>query len=373
MVQLSGARLILISRKRSVAFIIAGVAACLTLILGCRALQPKPAFRVDLRAYGYPTETLGRIVGNYTDIAFLSNNLLLVAVNTKTYGTEEPDADEFPPDEPDARLLVFDLSRRGLVKEGEFPATKASDSIQALGENRFVLLSHAGLHICASDLECGTLVKTHGPIFVSPGGNVIAAGGRGHSDQILVNAATLQEVQHFPANAPKVLPGDRDLLVLAGGKFYTGSAQNPETHFLRDAVGGAVWPEAAFLNDDTVAVFSDDEQMTVMRTDGHALFRQPLLKGTRLKAVCAAVSGTRFCLQQAGQSRMRSLLNGVREKKDYDFEQVNVLGASDGKSYFKLDWNPQPYVGNLSRPALSPDGHHLALVRGGALEIFDVP
>lgn len=329
-------------------------------------------FRQDLRQFGYPTDALGRIVGNYTNVIFLSNDLVLVTVNTKTYGDEEPGADEFPSDQPNSRLLLFDVSQRRLVKEVELPVRKASESVASIGNEQFVLLSHAGLHVCSRDLECATPIETHGPLFVSPNGSMVVAGGRGQSEQTLFQTRPLKALAHFPVIAPKVIPGDNCLLVLAAGKLYVGSAQNPEERFLLDAESSGIWPDARFLNADTVAAIQGDQYLALLKTDGSVLRRIDLLKRVSLAEVSAAGNGSRFCLHQVGYTALRSAFAALHLEQTFNFERVNVMDVGSGKSFFKMTWDPQPYVGNLSRPALSPDGHRLAIIRNGQLDVFSI-
>src|ERR1700757_3043111 len=122
-------RITSLSRITTVWRVCAALAIALTLI-SCRAVPgPKPAFRSDLRLFGFPTEALGRIVGSFSDVSFLSNDLLLVTVNTRTFGAD----DDTPSDEPESKLLLFALRRRALAKVVEMPVEKAQDSVQSAG------------------------------------------------------------------------------------------------------------------------------------------------------------------------------------------------------------------------------------------------
>src|ERR1700730_5401695 len=59
-------------------------------------------FYQDLHPFGFITEAYGRTIGSFTDIAFLSNDLLLVTVNTRMYGAVVPSFS----DQPFSKLLV---------------------------------------------------------------------------------------------------------------------------------------------------------------------------------------------------------------------------------------------------------------------------
>jgi hypothetical protein len=56
-----------------------------------------------------------------------------------------------------------------------------------------------------------------------------------------------------------------------------------------------------------------------------------------------------------------------------DTESVEVVSDDSGKVVFDLHGSPRPYVVSLTVPALSPDGHKLAIIRHGFLEVFEVP
>src|SRR5579862_3028618 len=345
------------------------LAALLAGVCACRvAPGPKPIFRSDLRPYGFPTQTQGRILGSFSDISFLSGDLVLVTVNTRNFAAEDSDAS----DEPESRLLLFDLSKRALRQTAELPVEKAKDSVQSAGNDSFVLLNRAGVQICSSDLECGAPVPTREPLFVSPQGSHIAVGGRTHWEQKLLDGKTLAEQESFAANEPRVIPGDHALLYVQKGKLYVRKLDQPEPQFVVEAGNTGVWPEARFLNGTTIAVLQSDKEMAIVTLEGKTIARVPVSAGSFLAEVSTAASGTRFCFHDAGYRGLGALLNFLSIERPFNLERVNVMDTATGKSRFRLRWDPRPYVGDLSRPALSPDGHRVALIRHGFLEVFEI-
>jgi hypothetical protein len=344
------------------------IAALVAVVCGCREVPvpgPKPIFRYDLRPVGYPTEALGRIVGNYSDVSFLSNDLVLVTVNTTTFGAD----DSSPFDLPASKLLLFDLSRHDAPTATEMPVRKARDSVQSAGNGSFVLVNQAGVQICSPELQCGPAVQTGGPLFLSPQGTRIAVGRR---EQKVLDGTTLQVLHEFGANEPKVVPGDNGLLYAQNEKLYVKFDDKPEPQFVLDTGSTGVWPGASFLNSNSVSAVQSDKSMAIATMDGKVLFRVPLSQGSFIAEVSTAASGARFCFHDAGYTGTSALLNFFSIERPFNLERVNVMDVASGKSRFRLRWNPRPYVGELSRPALSPDGHRVAIIRHGFLEVFEV-
>ncbi len=347
--------------------LLAGLLAALAASLcACRAVPgPRPMFRRDLRSYGFPTDTLGRFVGNFTDISFVSNDLVLITINTTTFG----DAGSQDFDQPDSKLLLFDLSRPDAPTATQMPVRKAKDSVQSAGNGSFVLLNRAGVQICSRELQCGSAVQTGGPMFLSPQGTRVATGRR---EQKVLDGTTLQVLHEFGTNEPKVIPGDGSLLYTQGGKLFVTQADGADPQYVLDTAGTAVWPEARFLNANTISAVQSDKSMAIAQVDGKVLGRVPLSRGSFIAEVSTSAAGSRFCFHDAGYTGFNALLNFFSVDRPFNLERVNVMDASRAKSHFRLWWDPRPYVGGLSRPALSPDGHRVALIRHGFLEVYAI-
>lgn len=202
--------------------------------------EAKPSFRQDLHPFGFLTETHGQIIGNFADINFLSDDLLLVTVNNRIYGGV---VHSFT-DQPVSKLLLFDVSRRSLLKTSEMLVEKAAGSVRSIRSGQFVLLNELGLHPCSRELDCGLPVITRGPLFVSPEGSRISVGGNSKTEQKLLDSA-LVELEHFPWMNPNVIPGDGSLLIRRDKKLYVRLPGKPDQ--LLPFGGGGIWPDARFL------------------------------------------------------------------------------------------------------------------------------
>jgi len=326
---------------------------------------PRPIFRQDLRPLGFPTASLGRIVGSFTDISFLSNDLLLVTINTRSYGEDNQE----PSDLPESKLLLFDIKQRTLRNSVEMPVEKAKDSVQSVGNGQFFLLNRAGLQPCSIGLECGKPVNARARFYLSPLGSRIAAGGR--LEEKLLDGKTLAELQSFGVNEPRVIPGDTGYLYAQKGKLYVKLADKPEPQLVLDGVSTGVWPDARFLDANTIAALQAEQQLAITTLEGKVLFRLPVDAGSYVAEVSTAASGSRFCFHDAGYTGFSSFLNFFNVEQPFNRERVNVREIATGKSHFRLVWDPRPYTGSLSRPALSPDGHQVAIVRHGFLEVYE--
>ncbi|HEX4538528.1 MAG TPA: hypothetical protein VH140_16380 [Candidatus Acidoferrum sp.] len=49
------------------------------------------------------------------------------------------------------------------------------------------------------------------------------------------------------------------------------------------------------------------------------------------------------------------------------------MSTDSGAQVFELRWDPRPYMGTPVTPVLSPDGHEVAVIRHGILEVYQVP
>lgn len=340
------------------------VIAALLAAGGCANGHLSPTFRLDLRPWGFATNATD-VAANYTDINFLSNDLLLV--NT---ATQREFAREFPSEIP-SMFRLFDVSNRTVVKRANFAVEKQPRSVRATTDGGFVILNLSGVHACSIDLSCGATFSTSGPLLVSPGGTRLLVGGNGQSEEKVLDSKTLQEIDHFGWDS-HVQIGD-PLLLVDGDQVVNRAGEKPlQTFFSTDA-------DAQFLNQDTIAGFADrmnePTKVVVRKLDGTILYEITLEAewyGTRL---ITSTSGHRFCVDERGYSRwsLPHLLGYGGGPVHYNFERVRVFETASGKQLFDLKWDPRPYTGELVTPTLSPNGDRIGIVRHGLVEVFRLP
>lgn len=333
-------------------------------------LAPKPFFRQDLRQFGFPISAGGKLMSNFTNVNFLSDDFILVTVNTRIYGPVE----HLNADQPPSRLLLFDLSQNALAISTEMPIEKNPNSVRATHGGNFVLLNESGVHLCSRDLKCSLSIASTGPLFVSPQGTRVVVGGNGQTEQKLLDADSLKQLDHFSWGQTQAVPGDDGrLLVRRNGKMYLRLPEIPEQAL--PLKGEGIWEEARFLNNTVLADFESETALAVVGIDGNILFRQPVKARWHVSELCTTASGSRFCFHEAGYTTFNSIVNflDIDSGRHFNFENVKVISTDSGASLLELSWDPRPYVGLLSPPVLSPDGHKLAVIHGGFLEVYRVP
>jgi len=132
-----------------------------------------------------------------------------------------------------------------------------------------------------------------------------------------------------------------------------------------------VFPEFRFLNLGLVACLDHDaSDVVVSGLDGKELHRYKVKDALRT-GLLPTSAGTRFGIYEYGYTALNSLVNllDIDEGRPKDLQRVRVIDISSGKEVYQLEWDPRPL---LIRPAISPNGHRLADVRAGILEVFQV-
>ncbi len=319
-----------------------------------QSTHPKPVFRQDLRPFGFGNETEARETANYTDVVFLSDDLVLVAVNLRKFASVSP----LFADEPASKFLLFDVSQVKLIRGADLRVEKTQGSVRPTREGQFALLDEAGLRLCSSDLTCGQPFASKGPLFASPSGTRFVVGGNSRTEQKLLDASTLKEIDSFHWPDASAVPGDEGLPVRYKSKLHRRLPGTPEYELAFG--GGGIWPSARFLNNKVVADFFS-RSLLVATLNGDVFYRLPV-KIPWLAELVPAASGSRFCIHEIGYTRWNSIKNlGYVERRPSDLESVRVLDTESGKLLFQLKWDPGPY-GEVS-PALSPNANRIAIIR----------
>src|SRR5262245_8087212 len=88
------------------------------LACSCSALAADVASaRLDLRNFGYRLTGTAGVFEDYTDLSFISEDLLLISINQRGSGSVEP----LFADGPDSTLVVFDVKRGSVTSTGKMP------------------------------------------------------------------------------------------------------------------------------------------------------------------------------------------------------------------------------------------------------------
>ncbi len=323
-----------------------------------------PIFEQDLRPHGYPDFKKDRNVSDYAEVQFLSDDLLLVSVNERVF--EKPEEPLFS-DQGASELLLFNLDEPKLVKTASYAIEKSKNAVQAIGNNRFVVLNQEGVHVCSADLSCGPPFPTKGPVIVVANGKELIVGGNGRTKEFLVDSSTLHVIE---------TPSSQELKTLAIGPNYT----RPLFPLIPASTG--TLPKAPAdtivmckLNQKTLATRADGEavKIVIRNLDGTAVYQVPVT-GAYQTAILSDSSGRRFCVEDQGYTTMNSIVNflDIDQGRPYNFSRVRIFETDSGKQLFELHWDPRPSR-ILPSPALSPDGHKLALIRHSELEVFEIP
>lgn len=149
----------------------------------------------------------------------------------------------------------------------------------------------------------------------------------------------------FPTKGPIWLSSDRSKIVVGGNSMTPRvvldshlvpiTGQSPETI-------QAAWQEQT-------------------RPDGSYIGSTSSLDGARLMTVET---------RQTRWSKIKNPLAGLGEPP-FNSQRVTVYDKQTGHELFALRWDPRR--GGTTRPALSPTGRRVALLRRGLLEVFEVP
>ena len=333
--------------------------------VGRSSREPVPIFRQDLRAFGYVIKGNGSEV-NYFDLNFLSEDSLLMSANGRIFVHKAQPLNA----EGHGDLLLFDVARNSLIRQAEETLASDSNAVGATRDGKFVALDLSGVRLCSSDLTCGAPLATKGPIKVSPDGRMLIAGGNGQTDKRVLDSSTFNEIERFRWDIGQLKVSGTAILV-QGTDLVTNSDGKRETRMVSFAA------HAEFLSEDLVAGFTErarePKKLVTQTLDGAVKYETILESSWYETKLIPALDGARFCIDEVGYNRF-SLpdLLGYGDVP-YHFERVRVLETETGKPVFELRWDPRPYTGYMTTPAISPDGHRLAIARHGFVEVFKIP
>jgi hypothetical protein len=326
-------------------------------------------FREDLHPYGYPPTKLNQFLADYTDLAFLSEDLILVSVKVRAFARS---AEPLNTDNPQSPVLLFDLAQKKLRKTSRLPIDLFHGSVRATREGRFLILHCSEIQLCDENLECGPpkAISGDGPLFVSPKGTRILAGGNGQNQQELLDGDSLEVLNHFPFGQA-TMPGDGVLLFTRGHELCLQRDGFPDERLAFS--GGYLSLNAKFLIDSMIAIPENERTLAVVGHNGKTSYRISILPYWSGTDIVPAASGNRFCVHQWAYTVWGSKLSVANEHKTRNVDIYHVFDTLSGAEICRFQWDPRPYFGTTVAPALSPSGHRLAVMRSGNLEVFELP
>jgi hypothetical protein len=365
---------------------LAGAAPCLA------QAKNQVIFRQDLGTFGFKYQ-YGRndqVSSIFTDLAFLSEDLLLVSVKVRTADDvkvtilpsgvrmyDNPAGGNVPPTSL-STLLLFSVEQKKLVRSARLPVRKADETVQAGPPDHFFMLGSYGLQLCSAEFACSAPRPAYGPMSVSPRGTRVIVGGYNGSDRQLLTADKLALLETFGRKGPDVIPGDGGVLLhrypITAVRMDDG--KEVELGFQ----SRTVFPEARFLDQDTVIGLKmpniSDGLATVAKVDGSILFQVPVKEAWRGNTrFIPSASGSRFCIAELRHAGLNAFVNffDITSDQPYGRREIRVFEVASGKQVFELHWDPRSHQGENALPALSPRGHRLALLRKGELLVYEIP
>lgn len=327
--------------------------------------------KLDLRDFGYRLNGGTGVLADYSDLSFLSEDLLLVSINQRGFGSVEP----LFADTPNSIVVLFDLKRGSVLATAKMSVDKTIGSVQAVRGGRFAVLNQNGLQFCDATLKCGTPIEAQGPMLLSPSGKFVAVGRNGRSEQQVLDTESLKQVAVFERGSvfQLVIPGE-GVFLMSKNQFSDDSVtiQRPGRQDVQLTIdSGGNFRELRFLNSESLACLDHDaSEVVVTDLDARPIRRYNVEKAWRTSFL-PTTSGTRFGIYEHGYTVLNSIANflDIDDRRPQDFQRVRIIDMQSGKEVFRLEWDPRP---NLVKPALSPSGHRLARVRAGVLEVFQV-
>jgi len=300
-----------------------------------------------------------------------------VAINQRTiYRSVEPADVDIPP----STVLLFNLEDGTLQASVQLPIEKVSNSLQPLPKGRFLIKNESGIQVCNDHLSCEAPIPAEGPLLVSPAGSTVAVGGYGQTDQRLLNGNSLAEIGRFKWGDPGIYPGDGLVLLKYANekdrRLHVKEKNDPERilPFEEGAGNQLLFPTSRFLSGSTIGISESVNSLLVARTDGTLLYHVPVASWYRGTTLVPSACGTRFVLRESDYTRWNSITNftDIDSSRPFNFEKIRVLDLETGRPLLTLQWDPRPYIPQLTLPAISPNGHRLAAIRRGFLEVYDV-
>lgn len=332
----------------------------------------KVIVRVDLRKLGFRLPDSHEIVDS-TDLTFLTDNMLVVAVNQDFIRP----AMQLLSDKPDSTIIFLSVTTGAVVRRAEMPLEKSRGAIQAVWGEHLAAWSNDGVRICDANLRCGDAFSGEGFMFVSPQGRRMVFGGNGLSVRKVIDVPTYRQIDSIQPSAIRalgeVIPGDHALLIASDNDRLVIRKPGYQDKFIEFRDKGQS-SKSRFLDDQTIIHidFSDSSKADAVLTDldGKPLRRYRLVDGFRVMFL-PTTGGRVFGIYEYGFTFWNSVFNFLDfdDSRPPNLQHVRVFEVASGRELASFESDPRPF---LITPALSPNGRYLARVSGAILEVLAV-
>ena len=315
-------------------------------------------FKENLQHFGYTFQEEPGVVSIGVDLAFLSDNVLLISVR------------ESPVRTPLSTMLLFSVKDQKLVTSKDLPVRKRNHAIVAIQGHRFLMLSDRGWQICTIELVCGEAWPTAWPIFVSPGGSRATIGGPKEQRWVELNPkySSLQESwENATVSTQTMAQG----IAIAGESGWLLSKRN--TTFVqlpgKQEVDLGLRGDVRFVNRARVMGIKEGKA-TVVALDGAVDYQVPGKLNART-AFMTCFSGSRFGIFELGYRGI--WIDFGDENGAYNLARMRIFDVASGRELFDLKWNPGHNFSWDVTPVMSSDGHRVAMIVKGELRVYEIP
>jgi hypothetical protein len=351
--------------------------------------QP-PAFKIAVEPLGFSAPGaiyLGQR-NSMVSLDFLDENRLLFTFRVPGLIRRDADADE----ERQIRAVVLALPAGTVEAEALWKVHDRSRYLWMLNDGRFLLRDRDNLELGEATLELKPFLRFPGPLLwleMDPAQQFLVTDSRevaeeekkpGESDYavrvlrrdsgkvMLVSRSS--STMHLPINSDGYLEsvrdqGDKWLLNL---NYFNGGST------VLGEVESSCSPLFDFLSQREVLVTTCTAlgagKLVAMRTDGHRLWEAQTSDSTVWPLVVRAPNGLRLVREALAVTHPVTARSPLSQD-EIKGQLVEVLDAADGRVVLEAAASPVLDAGG--NVALSPSGRRVAVLNGGAIQVFELP
>jgi hypothetical protein len=351
--------------------------------------QP-PAFKVSVEPLGFSApgaNYLGQR-NSLVSLDFLDENRLLFTFRVPGLIRRDADANE----ERQIRAVVLTLPEGTVEAEALWTVHDRERYLWMLNDGRFLLRDRDNLELGDATLELKPFLRFPGPLLwleMDPAQQFLVTDSRevaaeeekpGESDfavrvlrrdsgKVMLVSRSRSTV-HLPINSDGYLEslramGDEWLLNL---KYFNGGST------ILGQVESTCSPLFDFLSQREVLVTTCTPlgagKLVAMRTDGRRLWEAQTSDATVWPLVVRAPNGLRLAREALAVTHPVSGRSPLSQD-EIKGQLVEVLDAADGR--VALEASASPILDAGGNVAISPSGRRVAVLNGGAIQVFELP